>query len=413
MLYIAAHGGFAGQPIALGGGAAVCNLLLAEWARTRPFDVDLISPAILGADAPSGRDLIGFGESRYAQFCVDFRRAATAEALRRDPSKTVILCNDVSEGPDFERLDSAGFPIVTIYHVDVVAYVAAIYGRSVVGPGTAVRLYSQIKRWLPARLRGMASLVFDRQEQSLRFSRAAVVPSEAMRDVMRNCYPWLPAERIRVLPWGAPRESWADEEVRAEVAQLRQDFGVPGDARVLLTLSRISPEKGQDLLLSALREWERQPDFPSRPLWLFVCGDAAYMQGQRFLDRLKKLAGSLHRTRVIFPGYVTGLRKRAFFSLADLYVFPSRHESYGLTLLEALATGLPAVCLDHYGARSVMRDDFGCVVKASGLRGAIARFLSDDEARERMSRAAIAYAAGQPFARSAEKLARIVREVEG
>ena len=40
---------------------------------------------------------------------------------------------------------------------------------------------------------------------------------------------------------------------------------------------------------------------------------------------------------MVFPGYVTGERKRAFFALADLYVFPSRHESYGLTLLEALA----------------------------------------------------------------------------
>ena len=58
------------------------------------------------------------------------------------------------------------------------------------------------------------------------------------------------------------------------------------------------------------------------------------------------LAARLKRTRVVFPGYVTGERKRAFFALADLYVFPSRHESYGLTLLEALAAGLPAVCLD-------------------------------------------------------------------
>ena len=82
---------------------------------------------------------------------------------------------------------------------------------------------------------------------------------------------------------------------------------------------------------------------------------------------------------MVFPGYVTGERKRAFLALADLYVFPSRHESYGLTLMEALAAGLPAVCLDTTGARSVMREEFGALVPASGLRAAIATLLADEE----------------------------------
>ena len=142
---------------------------------------------------------------------------------------------------------------------------------------------------------------------------------------------------------------------------------MPDNARVLLTLSRISPEKGQDLLLEALLEWERRDDFPAYPLWLFVCGDAAFMQGQRFFEKLRERAARLKRTRVVFPGYVTGERKRAFLALADLYVFPSRHESYGLTLMEALAAGLPAVCLDTTGARSVMREEFGALVAGIGI----------------------------------------------
>ena len=96
----------------------------------------------------------------------------------------------------------------------------------------------------------------------------------------------------------------------------------------------------------------------------------------RFFEKLHRRAARLKRTRVVFPGYVTGERKRAFLALADLYVFPSRHESYGLTLMEALAAGLPAVCLDTTGARSVMREEFGALVPESGLRAAIARLLT-------------------------------------
>src|SRR5205085_911942 len=152
----------------------------------------------------------------------------------------------------------------------------------------------------------------------------------------------------------------------ADPAPLRREFGVPDSARALLTRSRISPEKGKDLLVNALLEWERRDDFPAYPLWPLAWGDAAFMQGQRFFEELQHRATRLKRTHVVFPGYVTRERKQAFFALADLYVFPSRHESYGLTLMEALAAGLPAVCLDTTGARSVMREEFGALVPASG-----------------------------------------------
>ena len=179
---------------------------------------------------------------------------------------------------------------------------------------------------------------------------------------------------------------------------------------MLLALSRISPEKGQDLLLEALLEWERRDDFPADPLWLFICGDAAFMQGQRFLDKLRTLAARLKRTRVVFPGYVTGERKRAFLALADLYVFPSRHESYGLTLMEALAAGFPAVCLDTTGARSVMREEFGALVPPSGLRAAIATLLADEGRRKQMGTAAREFARSQRFSDRAAELADIIAD---
>jgi glycosyltransferase involved in cell wall biosynthesis len=95
-------------------------------------------------------------------------------------------------------------------------------------------------------------------------------------------------------------------------------------------------------------------------------------------------------------------------ALADLYVFPSRHESYGLTLMEALAAGLPAVCLDTTGARSVMREEFGALVPASGLRAAIATLLADEARGKQMGAAARAFARSQRFSDRATELADLI-----
>ena len=401
LLYTAAHAGFARELVPLGGGAAVANQLIAEWARTRPFEVELIDPSVMGTYAPKGRDLVRFGERDYARFCQAFSTAATARVLQYDPADTAVLVNDVSEGPDLRRIAERGFQIHTIYHVDVVAYVADIYARGWVRPETLVRLYDRLALVTPP----MARLVFQKQLETVLFSRKIVVPSERMREVIETCYGVRARGKVEVMPWG----TWAQEPdaaaVAAEIVQLRREFDLPDGTRVLLTLSRISPEKGQDLLLDALRDWE-----PRRPVVLFICGEAAFMQGQRHLARLRQLATRMRAVRVVFPGYVTGIRKQAFQHLADLYVFPSRHESYGLTLLEALHAGLPAVCLDHHGAREVMRPEFGRVVHAAGLRGAIEDLLADEPLRQTMSRAAEAYARAQPFSATAARLALCINE---
>ena len=370
----------------------MCDHLVDEWTRTRPFDFRLITPSV------SGADLVRYSERAYAKFCRDFERIATEEILRHDPADTIVLSNDVSEGPDFRAL--AAYRIFTIYHVDVVAYVAAIYGRGLIAPETTVRWYRRLRRVLP----DMARLIWEKQEASVRYSRGLIVPSPGMRDVLLRCYPDCPPEKIHVLPWGV----W-ETAPPVSTNGLRAEFGIPRDAQVLLTLSRISPEKGQDLLLDALLEWERRDDYPAHPLWLFVCGEAAYMQGHRFLEKLRKQAARLRRTQVVFPGHVTGERKRAFFALADLYVFPSRHESYGLTLLEALAAGLPAVCVDHQGARSVMREEFGELVRPADLLPAICRLLSDHPRRKKMSASAAAFAGTQKFSAQAAMLAALLK----
>ena len=300
-----------------------------------------------------------FSEREYAAFCDRFEDAATARILQEDPQTTAVLVNDVSEAPNFRRLADAGFRIVTIYHVDVIAYVAAIYLREWIAPERLVRLHARFgKRW-PRILQ----LIFEKQRASVACSASIVVPSQGMRHVIERCYG---EAQVDVVPWGAQPVGYSEAEISAEVERLRAEFGVKAGTRVLLTLSRLSPEKGHDILLSELRRHKVDAV-------LFICGEPAFMQGESYTRKLRRLAAELSNVKVIFAGYASGLRKAAFFRMADVYVFPSRHESYGLTLMEAIEAGCRVVCLDHSGARESVTPEYGEVVKPHGLVDAIER----------------------------------------
>jgi glycosyltransferase involved in cell wall biosynthesis len=205
------------------------------------------------------------------------------------------------------------------------------------------------------------------------------------------------------------------QEVKQEKEYLGTHFPITPGSRVLLTLSRISPEKGQDRLLKALALWERRPDFPKTGVCLLIAGEPAYMMGKRYEKKLKRLASKLRRSRVHFVGYATGARKKAFFELGHLFVFPSRHESYGLTLMEALHEGKPVLAAPSHGAKEVFQPAFGEMI-AEGpestmperLMRSLSGLLQNASRWNAMGAAGAAWAKTHDFSETASKLAELV-----
>ena len=390
VIYTAAHGGFAAEHAPLGGGAAVCDMLCAEWARTRPFELELYKPR-----GVTGAAITSFDTKAYARFCREFGQASTEFILKHDPRTTAVLVNDISEGPDFKLLHAQGYRIVTLWHVDVVAYIASMYAKGLVSPRTLVKLDAAFGWMFP----DMLNLVFDKQSDCLDYSFAHIVPTPDVKQTILETYSHINSGKIDVVPWGAPPTS----EPPAPRDAARAAFGIPHDAFVMLTLSRLSPEKNQQLLLDALYSWEQQRNFPARPMYVLVCGAAAYMQGARHEASLRANAARLRKTKVIFAGHVHGQRKREAFGAADLYVFPSKHESYGLTLMEAFQAGLPALTLKHVGAAALMDPAFGVMTTRSGFLPALQRLVS--AGLPAMGAAARDHASAHPFAGAAARVA--------
>ncbi|HUJ70970.1 MAG TPA: glycosyltransferase family 4 protein, partial [Verrucomicrobiae bacterium] len=371
------------------GGKAVADYLIREWREKQPFPLTVLSPRSLGlfgnnapssqaavaallrsadgcgdnqqnrrfAEAPRQRpipkSLAAMSELEYARFCREFERAATNEILKRDPKRCVVLSNDISEGPDFRALGERGYRIVTIFHVDVVEYFTRFYLRGVVRPEALARFHWF--RLMPDVLR----LVFEKQYECVRNSARIVVPSAPMKDVILRCYPWCPTEKIVVLPWGN-----IAAEAKSNSAVIDRPYSIAEDEIVIITLSRLSPEKGIERLLTALPFLNTS----GRKARVFICGGAAYMNGRKYEKRLRRVAAKVTNVPIEFTGHVVADQKAALLQRADIFVSPSKHESYGLTIAEALSAGCRVVSHRHYGAE-------GAVVDCSDPR-ALARVLS-------------------------------------
>jgi len=341
VIYSAAHAEFPdSEP--LGGGKAVADYLIREWRRDQPFPLTVLSPKSVGlwlADAPPHKRLAEMSELEYARFCRQFEQAVTAEILKHDPRDCVVLSNDISEGPNFAALGQRGYRIVAIFHVDVVEYFTRFYLRNLVRPEWLSKVY-----WFSL-VPDVFRLVFQKQYDCVRHSARIVVPSAPMRETVLRCYPWCPTEKIVVLPWG-------NIAVTHLSALTERRYTISDDEFVILTLSRLSPEKGIERLLQALRHLGSVDN----PLRLVICGGAAYMKGRAYERKLRRLAGKIANARVDFTGHVTGEEKAALLERADLFVSPSRHESYGLAIAEAQAAGCRVISHNHYGASGTVVD---------------------------------------------------------
>ncbi len=390
VLYSAAHAEFSDlEP--LGGGKAVADYLIREWRTGEPFAFSVLSPKSLRLNLPT--PLAQMTELQYARFCREFEQATTAGILKRDPKQCVVLSNDISEGPDFAPLAERGYRIVTIFHVDVVEYFTRFYLRGLIRPETAARF-----RWFRA-MPDVLRLVFEKQYECVRHSARIVVPSAPMREMILRCYPWCAADKIIVLPWGnvaahrSPHLHHAPSVVNPLPQRRGEGSDIGRDGIVIITLSRLSPEKGIERLLAALPH----VDTHGKMVRVFICGGPAYMKGRAYERKLRRLAEKVTTAHVEFTGHVTGERKAALLQRADIFVSPSKHESYGLTIAEALAAGCRVVSHHHYGAE-------GEVVDCSDAR-ALAKVVSTMIAHGRTSRTGMG-----PFepTRAAEKLAALL-----
>jgi len=171
-----------------------------------------------------------------------------------------------------------------------------------------------------------------------------IAPTGTEKDYLINYYNASP-ETISIIPCGVNLDIF--RIIEKEIA--RNSLGFNGEG-IILFVGRIVPIKGIDKLLMALNHLEN-----IERLRLLVIGGDKNCQDE--VNRLRRLSKSLKiESSVTFLGLVEQEKLPYFYSAADICVFPSHYESFGLVALESLACGTPVVATDVGGIRSVVRD---------------------------------------------------------
>jgi glycosyltransferase involved in cell wall biosynthesis len=215
--------------------------------------------------------------------------------------------------------------------------------------------------------------VRERERAVLSAAASVVTTSAWARRVLVGLYS-LAGDRVHVAEPGV------------DAAELAQGTTTAG---ALLSVAAVIPGKGHDLLLDALATL-------AGLRWQCLCV-GSLERDPIFVGHLRRrvAAGGMDG-RVRFSGPQAGAELAGSYRSADVLVLPSRAESYGMVVTEALARGLPVVAADvggvrealGYGANGIRPGLLVPPDDAAALGAALRAWLEDADVRRRLRRAA-------------------------
>jgi glycosyltransferase involved in cell wall biosynthesis len=236
---------------------------------------------------------------------------------------------------------------------------------------------------------------------------AVVTPSGHMRDVLRS-YGVKPP--VHIVPTGVDDTRFAADGARRAECRQRVVAAHPGLAgkKLIFYAGRIGLEKNVGLLVESLRLLrERRGDVA-----LVIAGDGPY---RHHLEHLFKAHGLWDDVRML--GYVDRHELPCWYAAADAFAFPSRTETQGLVIIEAMLAGTPVVAVGEMGTLMTMGGDNGGFMTRNDHVEFAARLdelLADDGLWKRKSDDARRHGAEWTVERLTDRLVEVYRGlVEG
>jgi glycosyltransferase involved in cell wall biosynthesis len=187
---------------------------------------------------------------------------------------------------------------------------------------------------------------------------------------MARQYAWLPAHKLSVIHNFLPPDRGAEPETFSFMSN---------EARYIVGMGRLAPEKGFDRLIKAFHLIEK--DCPG---WkLLIAGE-----GPLRADLMRLVESLGLEGRVELPGWVDN--PRTLLRQCDLFVLSSESEGFSLVLVEAMSAGVPVVSFDcDFGPREIITPGISGILVPPGdipaLSSAIGSLVKDGALRARLA----------------------------
>jgi len=264
--------------------------------------------------------------------------------------------------------------------------------------------YKRMKRYL-ALHHYLTLWIQKKQYADKKVQRIIAISEMIKRDIRR--FHNVPEKRIRVVFNSVDLERFRPENRMLLREALRRELEIDDDTILLLFAGNNYRLKGLDYLLKSLMVLQRRVS--TVPFGLIVLGRGNVERYRRLADAM----GLSHR--VIFQGSVTEMDR--YYAASDIYVHPTFYDSCSLTVLEALASGLPVITTRFNGAAdAVQSEEAGIVIDdprdVDGLAEAIAYYF-DQGRRRRAVTAAREYMEQFPPTRNLEETLDVYYDVVG
>ncbi len=180
--------------------------------------------------------------------------------------------------------------------------------------------------------------------RSVRQADRVIAISQATADDLMRYY-HVPSSRIDVIH--VPVDPILSPQPHADDPDVLDRLHVPG--RFLLHVGTLEPRKNLGWLLTAFAAWHRRAT--GHDVHLVLAGAAGWYGERQRLQGMARDVGLADR--VHFLGYVPDAAMGALYRSALACLFPSRHEGFGMPLLEAMACGTPVLCSDIPSFREI------------------------------------------------------------
>lgn len=148
-------------------------------------------------------------------------------------------------------------------------------------------------------------------------------------------------ERLRVVPNGVDHV----EATSGEIAETVEKYRL-GGAPYVLWVGSLEPRKNVGMLVRAYARLVDEADIAHR---LVLAGPVGWLAD----DLISDVERARLKDRIRLVGRVSEIELRALYAAAEVFAFPSRHEGFGLPVLEAMVQGACVICSDIGALREV------------------------------------------------------------